>query len=97
MKGVTRRKLLLSTICRKPVGELSSVIKNEIAILLRGLLALVGNTAPLKQAASDDLGSLRFSRHNHRFAQTIKKFLKTVEVPLILRSHFVQQRGKGYR
>ena len=89
MERVAGCELFFRVICGEPIGNLGSVVENEFAILLRGLLALVGNTSSLEQTASDNLRSLRFSRHNHRLAETIKKFLKTVKVPFIFGRHLI--------
>src|SRR5207244_11053731 len=64
MEWIARCELFLGVVCGEPIGNLSSVVENKFAVLLCCFLALVENAAPLEQSASDDLRSLRFSRHD---------------------------------
>src|SRR5208282_1938881 len=43
---------------------------------------------PLKEAATDDFGSLGFRRHDYRLADTIEQLFESLVVGLVVGAHF---------
>jgi hypothetical protein len=88
---------LLRMVNRKPGRNLGPMRLNPVGILRGGLLRFVRQASSLEETPSDDLGSLRFGRHDHRFAKPIEELLESLKVGLVLGRHLVDHRGQRHR